>query len=103
MVCGHLTLLHSEWPKLFGDLAVLSAIWLIKGDNFYDFLLPSLDNAALPKWNLLLKESASRGANSYLSELTPIGKGDKKENDKVTSLEDVPIHFKQFLHIFSSP
>ena len=23
-----LTLLHSEWPKLYGVLAVLSAIWL---------------------------------------------------------------------------
>ena len=48
------------------------------------------------KWESTLKGKnwLQHGANSFLLELTPIGKGGKKENGGVTSPENVPIHLK---------
>ena len=36
---GYLTLLHSEWPKLYGVLAILSAIGLNLSNSVCKFLL----------------------------------------------------------------
>ena len=45
------------------------------------------------------KEFAPTGANSFLSELTPIQKGGKNENGRVDSPESVPIHLKPQLSL----
>ena len=45
----------SLWVKVYGNTTMVSAI-LTKGNNFFDFLFASLEDRALPKWGLLLKE-----------------------------------------------
>ena len=61
-------------------------VWVIifcyfsKEDNLCDFLFASLHHRTLPKRGLLFKK---RGANSFLEELTPIGKGAGVENGRV--------------------
>ena len=53
---------------------ILSAISMMR-NNVCDFLFASLNKKSLSKWDLLQKEkNCSRGANSFLVELTLIGK-----------------------------
>ena len=59
-----LTILHSERPKLYGVLAILSAIGLMffchflfrKETQFVTSCFFPKDNKSLSKWGLLLKE-----------------------------------------------
>ena len=59
-----------------------------KGGNFRDFLIVLMYSLVLPKI------AAPRGANSFLSELTPIQEGGKNENGSDVSPFSVPIHLK---------
>ena len=42
--------------NMYGIPVSFSAISVTKGNNFHDFILTSLDNVALLKYGLLLKE-----------------------------------------------
>ena len=68
-----LNLLHSQWPKLYGVLAILSAIGLkhfTKGDNIGYFLFVCLMPKSF-KMGSFLKEFTPIGANSFLKLLLP--------------------------------
>ena len=50
-----------------------------KGDNFYNFLVASLESLALQKWNLLLKERiCSYGSKFFPLSVDSTEKGGKK-------------------------
>ena len=64
-----------------------------KGIYFRDFLFAFTNTLFLPIYGqLFMVRILSRGANSFLSELTPIQKGGKNENGIVGSPGSVPIH-----------
>ena len=58
-----------------------------KGNNFIDYF--SSKNEVLQNGSVLKGKNL---ANSSLQKFTPIEKGGKKENGRVTSPESVPIH-----------
>ena len=82
-----------------GILQYFSAIF-IKGDNFSDFLLISLDNASLTKWGLSeRKQFAPRGANSFLSELTLTEKEAKMKMAELFPLKEYPYTSTAIKHL----
>ena len=54
---------------------------LIRGNNFSDLLFTFLADIAHPMIYSLRKEFAPRGANSFLKEETPLGRGSNFVND----------------------
>ena len=80
------------------DVCVHLSVFLLflqREITFVTFCLPfwtvySFQNRVVSEW----KEFSPRGANSFLSELTPTQKGGKNESERVASPENVPIHLK---------
>ena len=93
---GDLTLLHSEWPQLYGVLAILSAVglkWLYTlffhhfyiGNSFYGFLI-----VFRGQQNLSGGQPVRERIGSYSWPLF-IEKGGKYENCRLASPESVPV------------
>ena len=71
---------------------LLGFLTVLQRDNFYDLLLASLDldleDEALLKGNLLLKKTIC-SLGSKFSHISVDPKGDKKENGRISFLENV--------------